>query len=127
QSIGYNKIPHSLWQQMKKSTIIKLNIPFELRIQKLVEDYSTTDIEALKACVLRIAQQLGPLNTKLCLLHLNEGQLAEVARLSLLYYDKAYDYKYKSNKEQQIIEVDSDTVDAIINTQKVKQVLDSLC
>ena len=87
QSIGYNKIPIALWQQMKQATIIKLEIPFELRVQKLVKDYTTVNIDALKSCVIKIAQQLGSLNTKLCLQYLDEGNLHDVARLSLLYYD----------------------------------------
>ncbi len=126
QSIGYNKIPHGLWLQMKKATIIKLNIPFEVRVQKLVLDYTTFDINALKACVVKISQQLGTLNTKLCLQHLDEGHLADVARLSLLYYDKAYNYNYDKNKEQQIIPIESDTTDAEINAQKVTQVLKTI-
>lgn len=126
QSIGYNKIPHGLWLQMKKATIIKLNIPFEVRVQKLVLDYTTVDINALKACVVKISQQLGTLNTKLCLQYLDEGHLADVARLSLLYYDKAYNYNYDKNKEQQIIPIESDTTDAEINAQKVTQVLKTI-
>ena len=126
QSIGYNKIPHSLWLQMKKSTIIKLNIPFEARVTKLVDDYTTVDINALKSCVGRISQQLGTLNTKLCLQHLDEGNLADVARLSLLYYDKAYNYNYDKNTNQTIIPVEADTTDAEINAQKVAQVLKTI-
>ena len=88
QTIGFNKIPHPLWLQMKQATIIKLEIPFELRVQKLVEDYSTTDIAALKECVLKISEKLGGDNAKLCLQYLDEGKLADVARRSLQYYDK---------------------------------------
>ncbi|MDP2388385.1 MAG: tRNA 2-selenouridine(34) synthase MnmH [Bacteroidota bacterium] len=126
QTIGFNKIPHELWQQMKKSPIIKLNIPFELRVGKLVEDYTTVNTDALRACVTKISSQLGPLNTKLCMQYLGEGNLAEVARLSLLYYDRAYDFKYNNNKEQKIIEVDSDSIDAKINAAKVQQVIETL-
>jgi len=126
QSIGYNKIPHGLWLQMKKSTIIKLNIPFEVRVQKLVLDYTTVDINALKACVVKISQQLGTLNAKICLQHLDEGQLADVARLSLLYYDRAYNYNYDKNKQQQIIPIESDTTDAEINAKKVAEVLKTI-
>ena len=125
QTIGYNKIPKGLWQQMKQATIIKLKIPFELRVQKLVDDYTTVDIEALKSCVIKIAQQLGSLNTKLCLQYLDEKNLHDVARLSLLYYDKAYEFSYK-NKKQPIIHLNSDTIDATINAQKVKQIIDTL-
>jgi tRNA 2-selenouridine synthase len=80
----------------------------------------------LKACVVKISQQLGTLNTKLCLQHLDEGHLADVARLSLLYYDRAYNYNYDKNKEQQIIPIESDTTDAKINAQKVAQVLKTI-
>ena len=125
QTIGFNKLPHGLWQQMKRSTIIKIEIPFELRVQKLVEDYTTVDIEALKSCVVKISQQLGTLNTKLCLQYLDEKNLADVARLSLLYYDRAYEFSYK-NKKQPIILLESDTIDAEENALKVKQVINTL-
>lgn len=126
QTIGFNKIPHELWQQMKKSPIIKLNIPFELRVGKLVEDYTTVNTDALRACVTKISSQLGTLNTKLCMQNLDEGNLAEVARLSLQYYDRAYDFKYKNNKEQKIIELDSDSIDAKINAALVQRVIETL-
>jgi tRNA 2-selenouridine synthase len=125
QTIGFNKLPHGLWLQMKQATIIKLEIPFELRVQKLVEDYTTVDIGALKSCVLKITQQLGTLNTKLCIQHLDAGNLSDVAQLSLLYYDRAYEFSYK-NKKQPIIKLDSDTIDAESNALKVKQVIDTL-
>ncbi|MBA4239556.1 MAG: tRNA 2-selenouridine(34) synthase MnmH [Sphingobacteriaceae bacterium] len=125
QTIGFNKLPHSLWQQMKQAPIVKIEIPFELRVQKLVEDYTTVDINALKACVGKIAQQLGTLNTKLCLQYLDDKNLSDVARLSLLYYDRAYEFNYK-NKKQPIIHLNSDTIDATINAQKVKQMIDTL-
>jgi tRNA 2-selenouridine synthase len=122
QTIGYNKLPHGLWLQMLEAPIIKLEIPFELRVEKLVKDYTTVNINALKDCVLKIAQQLGPLNTKLCLQYLDENNLSDVARLSLLYYDKAYNHGYK-NKKQRIIPLPSDTMDAGLNAQKVQEVI----
>lgn len=125
QTIGYNKIPIGLWQQMKQATILKIEIPFELRVQKLVDDYTTVNIEALKSCVIKIAQQLGSLNTKLCLQYLDDNNLHDVARLSLLYYDKAYEFSYKK-KKQPIIHLNSDTIDATINAQKVKEMIETL-
>jgi tRNA 2-selenouridine synthase len=124
QNIGYNKIPSGLWYNMKKSAIIKLNVPFELRVEKLVTDYATVNINELKDAVMKIAQQLGLLNTKNCLHYLDEGNLAEVARLSLLYYDKAYEHH--KTEPRLIIPIDTDTADAEINAKKIKEVLDSL-
>ncbi len=125
QNIGYNKIPQSLWQQMKQATIIKLDIPFELRVLKLVDDYTTADIQTLKDCVVKISQQLGTLNTKLCLQYLNEHNLADVARLSLQYYDKAYDYTY-NKKTQRIIHLSCDTLNPVTNAIKVLATIKNL-
>ena len=38
-SIGYNKIPYPFWQQMKKAPIIKILVPFDLRVNRLVNEY----------------------------------------------------------------------------------------
>ena len=126
QSIGYNKIPHALWLQMKKAPIIKLDIPFELRVQKLVQDYTTTNIDALKICVKKIEQNLGTQNAILCLKYLDENNLTDVARLTLKYYDKAYSYTYNKKTTQQIIPVVLDTMNFEENTLKLKGVIKSL-
>jgi tRNA 2-selenouridine synthase len=125
KNIGYNKIPHTLWLQMTKATIIKLEVPFELRVQKLVQDYATVNIAALKACVLKIEQHLGHQNTALCLQHLDNNNLADVAKLALHYYDKAYNYQYQ-NKKQHIVELQCSTLDATTNAIKVAEVLETL-
>lgn len=125
QTIGYNKIPYPLWLQMKNAPLIKMDLPFELRIQQLLKDYSTTDTALLKASVLKIAEKLGPDKTKRCIQYLDDSNLIEVARLALQYYDKTYEHLYQQ-KKQKIIHLVSDTIDARINAQKVKAVLATL-
>ena len=126
QSIGFNKIPRGFWLQMKKAPIIKLEVPFELRVQKLVQDYTTTNIEALKMCVKKIEQNLGTQNANLCLNYLDENNLTEVARLTLKYYDKAYSFTYNKKTSQQIIPLVLDTMNIEENTLKLKMALKSL-
>lgn len=126
QSIGFNKIPRGFWFQMKKAPIIKLEVPFELRVQKLVQDYTTTNIEALKICIKKIEQNLGTQNANLCLNYLDENNLTEVARLTLKYYDKAYSFTYNKKTSQQIIPLVLDTMNIEENTLKLKMALKSL-
>ena len=126
QSIGFNKIPRGFWLQMKKAPIIKLEVPFELRVQKLVQDYTTTNIEALKICIKKIEQNLGTQNANLCLNYLDENNLTEVARLTLKYYDKAYSFTYNKKTSQQIIPLVLDTMNIEDNTLKLKMALKSL-
>lgn len=126
QTIGYNKIPHAFWLQMKKAPIIKLDIPFELRVQKLVQDYTTTNIDALKICVKKIEQNLGIQNASLCLKYLDENNLTDVARLTLKYYDKAYSYTYNKKNTQLIIPLVLDSMNIEENTLKLKELINSL-
>jgi tRNA 2-selenouridine synthase len=126
QSIGFNKIPRGFWLQMKKAPIIKLEVPFELRVQKLVQDYTTTNIEALKICIKKIEQNLGTQNANLCLNYLDENNLTEVARLTLKYYDKAYSFTYNKKTTQHIIPLILNTMNVDENTLKLKELINSL-
>jgi tRNA 2-selenouridine synthase len=121
-SIGYNKIPYPFWLQMKQAPIIKIMMPFELRVSRLVNEYGKEDTEKLKQSVKNISQQLGPNNAKDCLQWLDEGKLADVAALTLRYYDKAYEYNHTHKNKKTILPVETDTDDPMVNAQKVKRI-----
>jgi tRNA 2-selenouridine synthase len=121
-SIGYNKIPYPFWLQMKQAPIIKIMVPFELRVTRLVNEYGKEDVEKLKQSVKNISQQLGPNNAKDCLQWLDEGKLADVAAMTLKYYDKAYEYNHTQKNKKTILPVETDTDDPIANAQKVKRI-----
>lgn len=120
-SIGYNKIPYPFWLQMKAAPIIKVIVPFDLRVQRLVLDYGMADKNVLAKCIQNIAQQLGPNNVKDCMQFLQEGNLADVAAITLRYYDKAYEYNHIKREIKKIITLETDTSDAAINASKVKE------
>lgn len=120
-NIGYNKIPYPFWLQMKKAPILKIMVPFELRVMRLVNEYGKEDVEKLKQSVRNISQQLGPNNAKDCLQWLDEGKLADVCALTLKYYDKAYEYNHSHKGEKVIVPIETDTDDPVINAAKVKQ------
>lgn len=121
-TIGFNKIPLPLWRQMTTAPIIRVHLPFEHRLKNILKDYTTQNIHELKESVNKIAQQLGPNNTKLCIQLLDEGNLEEVAKLALNYYDKAYDYKYATKKER-TTDVYLDSLDMDETIIKVKQAI----
>ena len=121
-SIGYNKIPYAFWLQMKEAPIIKIMMPFDLRVNRLVNEYGKEDVEKLKQSVRNISQQLGPNNAKDCLQWLDEGKLADVAALTLKYYDKAYEYNHTQKNKKTILPVETDTDDPIVNAEKVKRI-----
>ncbi|HEV7332686.1 MAG TPA: tRNA 2-selenouridine(34) synthase MnmH [Flavisolibacter sp.] len=90
QRIGHVNIPQPFWQNMRRSPLYFLDIPFEERLQNIVAEYGNLDRERMVAAIERIARRLGPLETKSAIRFLQEGFITESFRILLYYYDKQY-------------------------------------
>ena len=90
QRIGNMNIPGTLWESMRKSPILFLDIDFEERLNHIVEEYGACDKETLIGCVERISKRLGGLDAKNAIAFLEEGNIPEAFRILLRYYDKRY-------------------------------------
>ena len=90
QRIGLINIPPPFWQNMRRSPIYFLDIPFEERLQNLTEEYGCLDKEMMIAAIERIAKRLGPVEAKTAIRLLQEGDIMESFRILLSYYDKHY-------------------------------------
>ncbi len=88
--IGTVGIPKSFWQQMRKSRLCFLDIPFEERLKNIVKGYGIYEQEQLIDCVIKIQKRLGGLNTKNAIQFIKEGKLEEAFCILLKYYDKMY-------------------------------------
>lgn len=118
-TIGSIRLPYDLWLQMKKSPIIKLEVPFILRVKKLVEGYGNTSIETLRKPLLAIQTRLGPQHCKTALEHLEKGELAEVAAITLKYYDEAYAHSHTKRSSNDIFPISTETDDQAANAQLI--------
>jgi len=90
QRIGHVNIPNELWSTMRRSPIYFLDIPFESRLNHIVEEYGCLDKEKLKEAIIRIKERLGGLETKNAIQLLNADNTIESFRILLKYYDKWY-------------------------------------
>lgn len=90
QRIGHINIPNNLWHTMRQSPIYFLDIPFEERLNHLVEGYGSLDKERMTDAILRIKERLGGLEAKNAIRFLNEDNTEESFRILLKYYDKWY-------------------------------------
>lgn len=89
--IGTVGIPKPFWQQMRRSPLYFLEIPFEERIKNIVKEYGDFPKEKLVECILKIQKRLGGLNTKNAICFLKDGNLEAAFSILLKYYDKMYD------------------------------------
>jgi tRNA 2-selenouridine synthase len=90
QRIGNLNIPMGLWQTMRNSPLYFLEIPFEERLNYIVEEYGRGDLQKLIGATQRISKRLGGLETKSTIAFLEAGNIKEAFRILLHYYDKRY-------------------------------------
>lgn len=98
QRIGDVNIPITLWKQWRNQALYFLDIPFEERLQHIVEEYGKLERERLVNSIIRIKKRLGGLETKESINALVEDRIADCFRILLTYYDKWY-LKGMNNRE----------------------------
>ncbi|MDX1905578.1 MAG: tRNA 2-selenouridine(34) synthase MnmH [Bacteroidia bacterium] len=91
-SIGKVFIPKPFWDQMCASPAVILEIPQEVRIRHLVQEYAAHDPSEMEAALARISRRLGGLQYQRALEAYRAGDLEESTRIVLAYYDKAYTF-----------------------------------
>lgn len=90
QRIGDLNLPNALWDNMRESPLFFLEIPFEERLNHIVEEYGECEKEKLIDSTRRISQRLGGLDAKNTIGFLEKGEIKEAFRILLSYYDKRY-------------------------------------
>jgi len=90
QRIGLVNLPNEIWKTMRQAPVFFLDIPFEERLEQIVQEYGSLDQEKMIAAIGRISEKLGHLNAKNAILLLKEGKTGESFGILLKYYDKYY-------------------------------------
>ena len=90
QRIGLVNLPNDLWKTMRQSQICFLDIPFEERLQHIVDEYGRLDKQKMMEAIFRIKERLGGLETKNAINLLESNNTIESFRILLKYYDKWY-------------------------------------
>ncbi|HXL57074.1 MAG TPA: tRNA 2-selenouridine(34) synthase MnmH, partial [Chitinophagaceae bacterium] len=90
QRIGLLNIPKIFFDQMRDSDLYFLEIPFEKRLEYLVETYGKFEREKLVNAIMHIQKRLGGLETKMAINYLLENNVKNCFSILLKYYDKLY-------------------------------------
>ena len=90
RNVGSCFIAPPLWVQMRAAPVAFIEVPKDVRVKRLVHEYTGIDHALLVEATARIERRLGGLAAKQCLAALAENDYATVADLTLVYYDKAY-------------------------------------
>lgn len=96
--IGNVFIPLPIWQNMRESKLIKIEVSKEERIKRLVKEYGMAQPDALKKAIKQIEKKLGGQHAKAAIMAIDNNNLTVAADIILTYYDKYYDKSIESRK-----------------------------
>lgn len=119
-TIGKRVIPKNIWQQLRSSRVIKIELPKSERIEFLNTDYGVLDKDFLKDAVLRISKRLNPLETKNTLLAIDENRMTDFIDQVLVYYDKTYSRGLQKRDPKTIHHISFEQINP---TQNAKDIL----
>jgi tRNA 2-selenouridine synthase len=121
QRIGRLIIPNDFWEKMRTSPVYFVDIPFEERLNYLMDTYGNFDKEELRDSILRIQKRLGALETKNATNLLAENNNRECFRILLNYYDKLYTkgLNNRENLSSLLNKIDCENVNVKQNIQKI--------
>lgn len=109
RSVGSVGINAPLYDQMLNSPVFFINIPLEIRVKRLVDEYGYFSKEDLLELSERITKKLGGNNVIEVREALEESRFDRVAEITLRYYDKAYEKGLE--KKKRVIKFDFDSFD----------------
>lgn len=123
QRIGTVLIPTPLFHLMRNSTCYFMTIPFEQRLNFIVEGYGSFDQKSLIEATMRIQKRLGGLETKTAIDFITAGALKEAFSILLKYYDKWYEKNAKNEvlPKIELIPVSSEIVDPVHNASLLEK------
>ncbi len=101
--IGSRVIPKLLFEKMRSSRTFFLDIPFDVRLQYLTDEYGKFNPEDLTEAIKRIKKKLGGLGAKAALEAIDNGDTESAFAICLTYYDKAYDYGKNKREAETVI------------------------
>jgi len=118
-TIGRVYLPQPFWEAMNHARIVEVDMPQELRAQRLVADYGALPKELLAEGIRRITDQFGGNRVKQALELLDAGDLYHVALLLLGYYDERYLYGRDKHGRNPHVTITLNSIDPHSNARTI--------
>ncbi len=106
RKIGGCYIPVPLWTQMRAAKVLFIDIPKEIRIERLVKEYAFVSHQLLIEATDRIQKRLGGQHHQAAIEALDQQDYATVADITLSYYDKSYLFGLSQRPPEQVVKVE---------------------
>lgn len=108
KNIGRVAIFDELFAKMRAARVYRVSIPRELRVSRLVSEYTSFGPEVIGEALTKIERRIGPDTYQVCLKALAQEDYAQIASLTLKYYDKAYLLQNEKRDNDTIVDIPLD-------------------
>ena len=119
RSIGAVGQPAPFFDRLKSAHLLLLDVPAEVRIERLVKEYAGFDNQLLLDALAKISQPMGGPDIAEAKSNILEDDYAPAIRLVLAYYDKTYQKALTRYINREVIRVKTETGNALINAALV--------
>ncbi len=126
RNIGRIYLPEQLYNKLRTSPVIFLDIPKDIRIERLVKEYSNYGNDVLEKALNSIVKRIGGNNYKDAIAALNKNDYHTVADITLNYYDKAYAYGVEKREQKSVYKLKIDSGDPEIISRKILAYIDTV-
>ncbi len=120
RSIGRVYQPNDFYNQLREAKVLFLDIPVEARIPHLVKVYGSYSKEELGKSIDKIKKRLGGQWHQAAHEALEQGDLDEVVRIVLNYYDKAYLFGLSKRNQDNVIRIQ---INSLNQKEQVQNIL----
>ncbi len=110
--IGKVNIPERLYNLKQRSFSICIEMPVELRVERLIADYTRYPKELLLHSLNNLSRRLGGDKVKIAADAIENGDFATAIGIVLTYYDKTYTYDLEKKEGAEILMLNTQTSDA---------------
>ncbi len=117
--IGKVSIPEPLFVKMRNCPVIRMEMPAELRVKRLVEDYANYPKEGLIAATERITRKLGGQHAVTAIEAIKNNDFKTAIEIVLFYYDKTYNYGVSKRDPDKVFPIDVNTANARMNAENI--------
>jgi tRNA 2-selenouridine synthase len=89
-TIGRISLPDAIWQGIRKAPLFRMEVPKNIRIERLVREYGHADKTEFLQAMEKITKKLGGQNFIAAKEQLNLGDMHATIDILLTYYDRTY-------------------------------------
>lgn len=122
--IGSVHLPPPLLLQMRAAPLLIVEVPMEVRIKRLVKEYTSTDCLELVAASRRIAKKLTQPRLQEAIKFIEQDDFASACTILLGYYDHYYNRGIEKRNNQEIYSLDLEGTDLEADTLQIIKIMD---